>query len=271
MLEICSLNSGSNGNCYYVGNSQEAILVDAGISCREVEKRMQRQGLQMERVKAIFVSHEHADHITGIPRLSKKYQLPVYLTHATYRSAQIPIEEHLLRSFAEKNPVAVGGLVIDAFRKAHDAKDPHSFFISGNGVNVGVFTDIGDCCERLEYFFRKCHAAFLESNYCETMLMNGNYPYHLKHRIHGSKGHLSNSQALELFKAHRSPWLSHLVLSHLSSNNNSPELVERIFKECAGDTQITVASRYAETAVIRIEAKGHETGTGSVGLQLRLF
>src|ERR1700733_13630896 len=98
-LYISSLNSGSNGNCYYVGNDHEAVLIDAGISCRETERRMKRLGLAMSAVKAIFVSHEHSDHITGLPGISKKYQLPVYITAATYSSGGVPIEEHLIRSF----------------------------------------------------------------------------------------------------------------------------------------------------------------------------
>src|SRR5882762_8626709 len=98
-LFITSLNSGSNGNCYYIGNDTEAVLIDAGISCRETEKRMKRLGLSMSIVKAIFVSHEHSDHITGIPNLSKKYQLPVFITKPTLTSSGIPIEKHLVHSF----------------------------------------------------------------------------------------------------------------------------------------------------------------------------
>ncbi len=251
-LYFSSLNSGSNGNCYYVGNSEEAVLVDAGISCRETEKRMKRSGLEMEKVKAIFVSHEHSDHITGIPALSKKYQLPVYITSNTLKGSKIPIEEHLIRSFEADKPVTIGKLAVTPFVKSHDAADPHSFLISGNGVNVGVFTDIGYSCKRLTRYFKQCHAAFLESNYCEDMLMNGSYPYYLKQRISGDDGHLSNTQALELFTKHRSSLLEHLILSHLSKNNNSPELVERLFSQQAGSTKITVASRYQETAVFSI-------------------
>src|SRR5882724_4443164 len=95
-LFIASLNSGSNGNCYYIGSEDEALLVDAGISCRETEKRMKRLGLSMEKVKAIFVSHEHSDHITGIPVLAKKYQLPVYITEGTQVHGRLLLEQHLV-------------------------------------------------------------------------------------------------------------------------------------------------------------------------------
>src|SRR5688572_6137445 len=123
-LFIASLNSGSNGNCFYIGNEQEAILVDAGISCRETERRMKRQGLTMEKVKAIFISHEHSDHITGVPGISKKYQLPVYITNTTLLNSGIPVEKHLVHSFSNAALVNIGGLAVKAFRKSHDASDP---------------------------------------------------------------------------------------------------------------------------------------------------
>lgn len=207
----------------------------------------------MSSVKAIFVSHEHADHINGIRVLAKKHQLPVYITSATLRSAGFIIEKSLIRNFNAGTPVVIGGLSVVAFSKLHDASDPHSFMVSSNGINVGVFTDIGNCCDKVISHFKQCHAAFLESNYCEDMLMNGNYPYILKKRISSDNGHLSNAQALELFTKYRGSQLSHLILSHLSKNNNKPELVDQLFRKQAGVTKIIVASRYEETAVFCIE------------------
>jgi len=251
-LQISSINSGSNGNCYYIGNDTEAVLIDAGISCRETEKRMKKMGLSIDLVKAIFVSHEHSDHITGIPGISKKYQLPVYITGPTLAAANIPVENHLVNSFEAFKPVEIGGLSITAFPKFHDASDPYSFMVSQNGINIGVFTDIGTVCKNLISHFKKCHAAFLESNYCEQMLANGNYPAYLKKRISGENGHLSNTQALELFLKNKSKHLSHLILSHLSKNNNSMKLVEELFTPHANGTEIIVASRYKETSVYTI-------------------
>ena len=270
------MNSGSNGNCYYIGNNNEAVLIDAGISCRETEKRMKRLGLSMSAVRAIFVSHEHIDHITGIPGISKKYQLPVYITKNTFHSASVPIEKHLVHLFKAHQPISIGKLSVTAFLKSHDAIDPHSFVVSGNDVTIGVFTDIGFSCQQIIDHFSQCHAAFLEANYCEDMLNKGNYPYYLKKRISSDSGHLSNSQALELFVKYRGKQLSHLILSHLSKNNNCPDLVDRIFNEKAGATKIIVASRYHETPLFCIEkgelpAKCSYNRATETALQLSLF
>lgn len=231
----------------------------------------------MSSVKAIFVSHEHADHISGIRVLSKKHQLPVYITAATLRSAGFIVEKSLLRYFTADQPVIIDGLTVTAFSKFHDASDPHSFMISSGGVNIGVLTDIGNCCKQVIRYFKQCHAAFLEANYCEDMLMNGSYPYILKKRISSDNGHLSNAQALELFTKYRGRHLSHLILSHLSKNNNKPELVDQLFRQQAGSTKIIVASRYEETNVFCIEPGNDKNPNKQkedvlpVQLQLSLF
>ncbi|MBS1748099.1 MAG: MBL fold metallo-hydrolase [Bacteroidetes bacterium] len=252
-LFTTALNSGSNGNCYYVGNNIEAVLIDAGISCRETEKRMLRLGLSIKKVKAIFISHEHDDHINGAKVLSQKHQLPVYITKTTLQNCRFNLPNEMVHHFTDNDQVNIGNLTVSAFSKLHDASDPHSFTVKDNeGVCVGIFTDIGKACEQVIFHFKQCHAAYLEANYDSAMLDKGNYPYHLKRRISGGNGHLSNAQALELFKRHRSDKLSHLILSHLSKNNNSPELVENTFADHAGTTKIIVASRFKETEVFQI-------------------
>ncbi len=253
-LYISSLNSGSNANCYYIGNQQESILVDAGLSCRETERRMKKLDLSMDSVKAIFISHEHSDHITGVAGLSKKYQLPVYITTPTLNNSRIPIEPALVNTFQKNKQVSIGALSITPFSKSHDAVDPHSFIVSGHGVTIGIITDIGYACKQVIKYFGQCQAVFLESNYCADMLANGSYPYHLQKRISSDEGHLSNSQALELFTNYKSPGLKLLILSHLSRNNNDPKLVETLFKQQADNTHIVVASRYAATPVFCIES-----------------
>jgi phosphoribosyl 1,2-cyclic phosphodiesterase len=251
-LFITSLNSGSNGNCYYIGNEHEAILVDAGISCKETEIRMRRLGLSMQKVKAIFISHEHSDHIRGVTVLAKKYRLPVYITPLTYSHGGLFLDDDLVISFLAFEPVNIGSLFITAFPKMHDAAHPHSFIISCSDIRVGVFTDIGSTCDNVITHFKQCHAAFLEANYDDELLDQGRYPYHLKRRIRGGHGHLSNLQALDIFINHKAPYLTHLLLSHLSQDNNDPELVHNLFNSHANGTVVVVASRHRETPVYHI-------------------
>lgn len=248
----CSLNSGSNANCYYVGNQEEAILIDAGLSCRETEKRLKRLGLSIRKIKAIFVSHEHGDHVHGIPALSRKHQLPVYITAETLRNGRLEIKKELTLTLRAYEPVKIGQLTVTAFPKLHDACDPHSFLVESASVKIGVFTDIGLPCDHVIAHFRQCHAAFLEANYDESMLANGSYPHHLKNRIRGNKGHMSNEQAVELVKRHKPPFMSHLFLSHLSRDNNSPRIVLNTFNRVAGGTKIVIASRDKESEIYHI-------------------
>ena len=254
-LSIASLNSGSNGNCYFIGNGNEAVFIDAGLSCRETELRMKRLGLNMSLVKAIFISHEHSDHIQGVSQIVAKYKIPIYFSQPTLKEAGFGrIRKHAFH-FTATQPVMIGGLRITAFKKKHDACDPHSFIISAAKTNIGVFTDIGEPCDQLIHYFKQCHAAFLETNYDEDMLQNGSYPVYLKNRISGGSGHLSNRQALDLYLKHRPSFMSHLLLSHLSRENNSPELVESLFTSVPAETRIIIASRYQETALYQITAE----------------
>ncbi|WP_347159478.1 MBL fold metallo-hydrolase [Pontibacter chitinilyticus] len=267
-LSITSLNSGSNGNCYYIGNEREAVLVDAGISCRETEKRMHRLGLSMHNVKAIFVSHEHSDHIRGIPVLARKYNLPVFITPDTLQRSGFGVPQFRTATFTAHEPVAVGNLSVTAFPKLHDAADPHSFIITCKAVQVGVFTDIGAPCEQLIRYFKQCHAAFLEANYDDELLDQGYYPYHLKRRIRGGKGHLSNKQALALFTTYKPAYMSHVLLSHLSKDNNHPVLARDLFVPHAGSTEVVVASRFEETPVYTISATAGVPDRSGVQLEL---
>jgi phosphoribosyl 1,2-cyclic phosphodiesterase len=251
-LFVASLNSGSNGNCYYLAGQEASIIVDTGLACRETEKRLRRIGRSLKNIKAIFITHEHGDHIHGLPAICKKYRIPVYLSPGTLAESRLEIDRSLVHGIPSHEPVTVGDLQVTSFLKSHDARDPHSFIVSRNGVRVGVFTDLGHACENVIHYFSQCHAAFLESNYDEDLLEQGRYPYHLKERIRSDKGHLSNKQALELFINHRAPYLSHLFLSHLSEDNNHPKLVQNFFKNDAGNTEIIVAGRKKETKLYHI-------------------
>nr|WP_199075857.1 MBL fold metallo-hydrolase [Pedobacter sp. ASV19] len=263
-LFITSLNSGSNGNCYYVGNHEEAVLIDAGISCKETEIRMARLGLSMHSIKAIFISHEHSDHIRGLTVLAKKYQLPVYITAGTLLNCKVKLKDDLIRPLSGEQIIQIGNLSISSFPKIHDAAEPHSFMVTCGETRVGVFTDLGIVCEQLIHHFKQCHAAFLEANYDEDMLHQGSYPYYLKRRISGGQGHLSNKQALALFLEHKPAQMTHLLLAHLSRDNNAPELVQELFNTHARGTQVIVASRYEESPVFTIGQPAGDSSGESV-------
>lgn len=270
-LTLASLNSGSNGNCYYVGNADEAVLIDAGISCRETERRLKRLGLTIEKVKAIFITHEHNDHISGLHKLIKRHNIPVYVSLATRQSFSLEWSIKLSHSFSTYQPVNIGALSVTSLPKYHDAADPHSFLITHQNTTVGVFTDMGRVCQHLINNFKQCHAAILESNYDEEMLERGGYPQHLKSRIRGGLGHISNKQALQLFMEHRPEFMSHLLLGHLSHHNNKPEIVENMFQAVAGNTRVVVASRYRESELFHIHASTQPRAPRVVAEQLQLF
>jgi phosphoribosyl 1,2-cyclic phosphodiesterase len=214
---------------------------------------MIRNGLSIQKVRAIFITHEHTDHTRGAEVLSRKYRIPVYITTRTFSNSRLNIAPPLLKDFSAYSPVHLGGLTVNPFPKFHDASDPHSFTVSSNGTTVGVMTDMGTACDHVIRNLSQCNAAFLEANYDEEMLENGRYPVFLKKRIRSMEGHLSNNQALDLFRTYKSTNLRLLILSHLSAHNNKPEIVQELFSRHANGTQIVVASRYEETEVFRIQ------------------
>lgn len=264
-LQIASLNSGSNGNCYYIGNEEDAVLIDIGLSLRETEIRMKQLDLSLHKVRAIFISHEHTDHIRGLSTVANKYNIPIYITPETAKGGPKLIR-HLSKDFTANQSIYIGQqsssenqIMVTPFRKEHDAADPHSFVVSYQGIHIGVITDIGIACDRVSHYFQQCHAAFLESNYDEVMLRNGRYSQPLKDRITNGQGHISNRQALDLFRNYRPKNMSHLLLSHLSKENNHPDLALQNFLPHANETEVLIASRYGPSPVITINPESRHS------------
>ena len=253
MLEICAIAWGSNGNCYYIGNEKDAVLIDAGISCKQILLRMESKGLNPLKLKAVFISHEHRDHMRGARVMSKRLHIPVYMTSRTYMAAYNNLKPDYPKFFDAGEQIEVGKFVIHSFLKNHDASEPCSFRVEYNGKNVGVFTDIGDPCENVSAHVQRCDALFLESNYDEEMLRNGRYPFYLKQRIASEVGHLSNIQALKLIEEFAGQNLKHIFLSHLSAENNTPEIAFETFKILQNRYNVQLTSRYAAGEICRIE------------------
>jgi phosphoribosyl 1,2-cyclic phosphodiesterase len=252
MLEICAIASGSNGNCYYIGNKKDAILIDAGISCKQILLRLKEKNLDSEKVKAVFISHEHSDHVRGARVLAKRLNVPVYFTAKTFHASYKNMLPAYPRFFEPGTALNVGEFTIHPFLKNHDASEPCSFRVEYAGKNVGVFTDIGEPCENVTFHLGLCDAVFMESNYDEEMLRTGPYPYYLKQRVASSNGHLSNRQALNLLEESAGVQLKCVFLSHLSAENNTPELalstLQPLTTKC--DVKLTSRSGAADVFVL---------------------
>lgn len=227
-LEVCSLNSGSNGNSYYISNGRHAILIDLGISCRMTEQRLKEIGKSPYDISAIIVSHEHADHVRGIKTFQKKYQTRVFIKPKVYQK----FKHQLINiEFFEEKPFSIFDFTIIPFDKYHDAVDPCSFMVQYKGFNIGVITDIGRVCDKVINAVKNAHVLFLESNYDVNMLHSGSYPIYLKNRISGGYGHISNKEAFDLINDFGNSELQKVFLSHLSKENNCPELCLNTFKK----------------------------------------
>ena len=226
-MRFCTLFSGSSGNCVFVGTETDKILIDAGVSASRTVKELQSIGVDIHEIRALLITHEHNDHISGVGVLSRKYGLPVYATAGTWRGMSAKIGNiapyHHIEIDMEQD-FFVGGLSVTPFATPHDANEPCGFVVSSRGASVAIATDIG--CVRKSWLDAVSHAGvvLLESNYDPAMLLAGPYTYKLKRRIQGSKGHLSNDDAaraaIELVKR----GVQSLVLGHISKENNFPEL-----------------------------------------------
>jgi phosphoribosyl 1,2-cyclic phosphodiesterase len=221
MLSFTSIASGSNGNCYYIGTSQEGVLIDAGIPARQILQRMNNLGLTPATLKGIFITHEHTDHIKGVENFSQTFDLPVYLTAKTARSLSLSLPIENIRIINKESTTSFDALSVISFPKLHDASDPVSFRVTCSGYTISVLTDIGFPCEHVIHSVEESDILFIESNYEESLLMEGDYPEFLKKRITGRNGHLSNLDAARLVYKYATPRLKYLFLSHLSENNNS--------------------------------------------------
>lgn len=260
-MKYCAIASGSNGNCYYVAKDDSAILIDAGINSKHIHLRMYNLGLLPTQIKAIFITHEHSDHIIGLSVFAKKYNLPVYITKGSYDGTRLHLPSHLVHIISPDEVVEIGGLKVYGIPKFHDAKEPCSFLVSDGTYNIGVLTDIGRPCENVQHVIQHSDVLLLESNYDEEMLRTGRYSYFLKNRISSGWGHLSNRVAVELFNAYKTDRLKHLILTHLSGENNTVDLVQQTFEPHCERIQLHVATRYQETELfdLKLVLENHVT------------
>ena len=238
-MRFCSLGSGSGGNATVVetrsGTRTSRVLIDCGFSARELESRLARAGLQTEDLDAVFVTHEHGDHVGCAVALARRRRLPLWMSRGTWRAIGEPEADGLLQFARDGQPISVGDLLLNPYTVAHDAQEPLQLRVSNGARHLGVLTDVGSITPHMLANLQGCDALLLECNHDRDLLEQSRYPASLKARIGGRFGHLSNETAAEILAACMHGGLRHLVAAHLSEQNNRPELARAaLAKVCGG-------------------------------------
>lgn len=247
MARFCSLYSGSSGNCIYIEGDDGGVLIDAGVSMRRISTGLQMIGASMADVRAIFITHEHSDHIKALPMLFKKYDLPIFATPGTVRGAcaAMDVLDPARFEILETGCCAeVAGMAVSTFATSHDSLESVGYrVLLQNGESAAVATDLGFVDEPVLQGVQGCKMVMLESNHDIAMLQNGRYPFYLKRRILSAMGHLSNRDCAAVLPSLADAGMRHVVLAHLSTDNNSPELALETSVEalCAAGMQDVVS------------------------------
>jgi phosphoribosyl 1,2-cyclic phosphodiesterase len=231
-VNLSVLASGSKGNSIYVATPGVRLLIDAGLSAREIERRLKRIGVRAEDLDAVVITHEHRDHVSGLGPLSRRYRLPVFLNRATRRN--LPDQAGSLTDcveFTTGRSFSVADLTIHPFSLSHDAADPVGLTLVNGESKVGICTDLGKATRLVHHHLQECRVLLLEANHDVAMLTKGPYPWFLKQRIRSASGHLSNEEARELLTRVLGETLERVILTHLSEVNNRPETVLEAFAE----------------------------------------
>ena len=223
-LSLCILASGSKGNAIYISNGNTAILVDAGLSGVEVERRLNSRNLTARSLDAVIVSHEHSDHIMGVGVLSRRYDLPVYISSRTAEACDRLGRLYKFREITCGQTFNINHIRIHPFSISHDAADPAGFTVESAGAKLGIATDLGIVTGMVKEHLKNCHALVLEANHDPQMLNDGPYPWPLKQRIQSRTGHLSNLNTRDLLANLQHDRLQQVILAHLSEENNRPRL-----------------------------------------------
>ena len=233
MLKFICLGSGSSGNSYFLFSEHYGILIDAGIGIRVLKKHFSMNGLSLNRINAVLVTHDHADHIKSVGSLSNEYGLPVYATASVHEGigrnycVSPKIKKENIRIVRKGETFCMGGFEITSFDVPHDSADNVGYSIQYGDVNFCLITDAGHATDDFGTYILRANYLVLEANHDEDMLMMGPYPAHLKKRISGDFGHLSNKVAAELLGKYATERLCHVWLCHISEENNHPELVRK--------------------------------------------
>ncbi len=251
---VCPLASGSKGNSLFVSCGNSSILIDAGLSGVEIERRLSLSDIDPESLTAIIITHEHSDHIKGAGILSRRYKLPLYITQKTYGACQNLGKIDELRFFECGTAFTIDQIQVNPFSISHDAEDPAGLTLGYKKLKIGIATDLGIATTLVKEHLKDCNLLYLEANHDPDMLINGSYPWHLKQRIKGRMGHLSNADAKILVSELKTDQLKHVILAHLSEENNCPQKAAREVSEGLNSSKVDlhVAKPHEPGRLIRL-------------------
>ena len=262
MVKFCVLASGSSGNSAFLATSKTRILIDAGLSVKDLTRRMAEIGEKPEDLDAVVVTHEHTDHVAGLARLvrsraRKKKPLPVYISRLTAPMIDWENDEETpappVEHFQAGSGWMIGNVAVQSFTIPHDAVDPVGFCFHGEGVKIGVATDLGYMPDSIRVHLRRVQILLLESNHDLEMLKVGPYPWSVKQRVMGRNGHLSNAHTCDYLEADLDSGVQTLILGHLSEHNNHPEIVrmgaEQSLERRGVSPRLVIAEQKRQTEV----------------------
>ncbi|MBP6021413.1 MAG: MBL fold metallo-hydrolase [Candidatus Methanomethylophilaceae archaeon] len=231
MLEVHILASGSDGNCTVIEYDDEAVMIDAGVSCRKITQYMDQEGVDVRKIKALLLTHEHSDHILGAGAVARKFDLPVYCNRATFDASNIGCVDY--REIRTMGEFAVGGINIIPLPTSHNAVDPNAFLTEKDGKKALLATDMGKMTFQVEHALAQSDIAVIESNYDRKMLDEGPYPLYLKRIIGSEQGHLSNVECAAAIKRTMND-KRQIFLAHLSKTNNTPDTAREAVSQITG-------------------------------------
>jgi phosphoribosyl 1,2-cyclic phosphodiesterase len=255
-MEVISLQSGSNGNCYFVQSGNVSLVIDAGISGSAAENRLREKGKNIRSARGLLITHDHRDHTQSMGIYQRKFGLPIYITEPTFRAVHRWCKLGRLadiRHFNSGDSLQFEQVSVHSIPTPHDGADGVAYVIEDGQHRLGILTDLGHAFAGLREVLQSLDAVIIESNYDEQMLEHGPYPQHLKQRIRGPGGHLSNREAAELIRpaTNRLQWA---CLCHLSQENNHPRVALDTHRELLGSNfPLHISGRYQATDVLRLE------------------
>lgn len=254
-MNVVSLQSGSNGNCFFIESGDVSLVFDAGISGKQADERLASHGRDIRDAQALFISHDHSDHTRGMGIFSRKFDLPIYVTQRTLHAVRNQKLGQLnrVRLFAAGDSISFGDVTVHTIPTPHDSVDGVAFVVEDGNSRVGILTDLGHVFEGLKEVLQSLDAVIIESNYDSQMLETGPYSASLKRRISGDGGHLSNEDSAILLNEVNSDRLRWACLCHLSEENNCPDRALKTHQNILGnDLTIHVADRYGTSEFFEV-------------------